>query len=139
MKNMALKVIDRLFIVVYGAHDPTDDEWWAYIEDVKRHGIERTMQLIFTEGGGPTATQRRYLNETLAGQSVPVAVMSCCQSIRVMVTAMSWFNRKIRYFPPTGLADALAYLEIPVSRGDLIAREMEKLRRSLGRDERATA
>lgn len=139
MKNMAFKVIDRLFIVVYGTHDPTDEEWVSYLKDVERHGIDRTMQLIATEGGGPTSTQRRYLNDLLAGRSVPVAVMSGSTAIRGMVTALSWFNRKIRAFPPTGLADALAYLEIPLSRIELIEREMGKLRTSLGRDERATA
>lgn len=139
MKNMAFKVIDRLFIVVYGTKDPTDEEWVGYIEDVNRHGIDRTMQLIFTDGGGPTAPQRRHLDEVLAGRTVPVAVMSSSPSIRLMVTAMSWVNRKIRFFPRTGLYDALSYLEIPASRADLIEREMEKLRRSLGRDERATA
>lgn len=139
MKNIAYKVIDRLFIVVYAAADPTDDEWQGYLEEVKHHGIERTMQLISTEGGGPTATQRRYLNELLDGRTVPVAVMSASTRIRGVVTALSWFNRSIRAFPPSGLSDALAYLEIPQSRMDLIQREMKKLRASLGRDERATA
>jgi len=139
MRNMAFKVIDRLFIVVYGAHDPTDEEWIFYLQDVERHGIDRTMQLISTDGGGPTATQRRYLNELLAGRSVPVAVMSSSSAIRGVVTALSWFNRKIRAFAPSGLRDAIAYLEIPASRSDLIEREMNKLRRSLDDYERATA
>ena len=139
MKNMAFKVIDRLFIVAYGTEDPTDDEWVTYLQDVERHGIDRTMQLISTEGGGPTSTQRRYLNELLAGRSVPVAVMSGSAAIRGVVTALSWFNRKIRAFPPTGLRDTITYLEIPRSRADMIERELTKLRLSLGRDERATA
>jgi hypothetical protein len=136
---MAFKVIDRLFIVVYGPHDPTDAEWESYLADVEHHGIDRTMQLISTEGGGPTSTQRRYLNDLLAGRSVPVAVMSGSAAIRGVVTALSWFNRKIRAFPPTGLRDAIAYLEIPGSRTELIEREMAKLRLSLGQGERATA
>lgn len=139
MKNMAFKVIDRLFIVVYGTKDPTNEEWCGYIEDVKRHGIDRTMQLVLTDGGGPTGPQRRYLEEILAGRNVPVAVMSGSSSIRLMVTAMSWVNRDIRCFPRTSLYDALAYLEIPASRAELIHRELEKLRISLNGDERATA
>jgi len=139
MRNIAYEVIDRLFIVVYGAKDPTDEEWEAYIKLVQRHGIDRTMQLIFTEGGGPTAPQRRYLENILNGRAVPVAVMTSSPAIRVMVTAMSWLNKKIRAFPMTGIADALAYLEIPRSRMELIEREMLKLHRSLGGDVRATA
>jgi hypothetical protein len=97
------------------------------------------MQLIFTDGGGPSSTQRKYLNDLLAGRTVPVAVISGSATIRGTVTALSWFNRQIRAFPPTGLRDAIAYLEIPASRTELIERETAKLRLSLGDDRRATA
>jgi hypothetical protein len=139
MKNMAITVIDRLFIVVYGATNPTDEEWRDYLALVERHGIDRTMQLIATDGGGPTSVQRRVLNEILDGRAVPVAVISGNTRIRGTVTALSWFNRRIKAFPPTGLRDALAYLEIPASRTELIMREMTRLRHELGQVRRATA
>jgi hypothetical protein len=131
MRNIAFKVIDRLFIVVYGSADPTDEEWRGYLDEIERHGVDRTMQLVITEGGGPTAAQRRYLEEVLAGRTVPVAVFASSVSVRAMVSAMSWVNRDIRAFSPNGLFDALSYLEIPVSRADLIEREVEKLRLAL--------
>ena len=96
------------------------------------------MQLVATKGGGPTSTQRKYLNDLLAGRHVPVAVMSSSTAVRGVVTALSWFNRKIKAFPPEGLADALTYLEIPNPIA-FIRHEMAKLRTSLGRDERAAA
>jgi hypothetical protein len=139
MKNMAFKVIDRLFLVVYGASNPTDEEWKYYLEVTEQHGIDRTTQLIFTDGGGPTSTQRKYLNDLLAGRTVPVAVISGSATIRGVVTALSWFNRKIKAFPPSGLGDALAYLEVPATRAELIDREMNKLRLTLGDDKRASA
>jgi hypothetical protein len=128
MKNVAIKVIDRLFLVAYGTAGPTDDEWDAYLDMVKRHGIERTMQIIYTDGGEPSAPQRRALNELLGGYPVAVAVVSSSVRVRGTVTALSWFNRKIRAFPPSGLRDAIAYLEIPASRVELIERELLKLR-----------
>ena len=139
MKNVAIKVIDRLFLVVYGTADPTDEEWDAYLGLVKHHGIDRTMQLICTDGGEPSAPQRKVLNEVLGGRTVPVAVVSSSVRVRGTVTALSWFNRKIRAFPPTALREAIAYLEIPASRIDLIERELEKLRRELGQGRRASA
>jgi len=129
---MAFKVIDRLFLVAYGTEDPSDAEWAIYLRDIERHGIERTLQLIYTEGSGPSATQRRDLKELLDGRAVPVAVMSSSAAVRGMVTAMSWFNTKIRAFAPADLGEALAYLEIPTSRAELIERELAGLRLSLG-------
>ena len=139
MKNMAFKVIDRLFLVVYGTANPSDEEWDAYLDLVKRHGIDRTMQLIFTDGGEPSAPQRRVLNELLGGRPVPVAVVSGSVRVRGTVTALSWFNRKIRAFPPSAMGDAIAYLEIPASRTDLIEREVRQLQAELGRGRRASA
>ena len=139
MKNLAIRVIDRLFIVVYGAHDPSDEEWDAYLALAKRHGIEQTVQLICTDGGAPTSAQRLQLNEILGGRTVPVAVVSRSPRVRATVTALSWFNRAIKAFPEKGLRDALEYLEIPASRADLIEGEIHKLRRELSQGSRASA
>ena len=89
------------------------------------------MSSCTSPSGAPVATQRRYLNELVQGRPVPVAVVSGSAAIRGVVTAVSWFNRKVRAFPPTGLRNALAYLEIPQSRALLIEREVSELRRSL--------
>ena len=139
MKNLAIKVVDRLFIVVYGAHDPTDAEWDAYLSLAEQHGLDQTAQLICTVGGEPTATQRRKLNERLGGRPVPVAVVSGSPRVRATVTALSWFNRRIKAFQPTALAEALEHLEIPASRTELVAREIRRLRASLSQGNRASA
>jgi hypothetical protein len=128
---MGIRVIDRLVLVVYGIAGPTDADWIEYLGVVERSGLDRTAHLIVTDGGGPTAAQRRLLYGLLAGRTRPVAVVSGSLQVRAIVTAMSWFNRSIRAFPVPGLADAIAYLEIPASRVDLIRREVSVLRRQL--------
>jgi hypothetical protein len=112
MKNLAIKVVDRLFIVAYGPEAPTDQEWADYLRLVERQGIERTMQIVATEGGEPAAVQRRELVTLLGGRVVPVAVLTGSARVRATVTALSWCYRWIRAFPATsaGLGDALAYL-----------------------------
>lgn len=135
MPNLAVKVIDRLFVVVYGATDPTDQEWQGYLRQVELHGVDRTMQLVCTDGGEPTTSQRRALVHVMGTRQVPVAVLSGSVRVRGTVTALSWFNPKIRAFAPTGLLEALAYLEVPVSRGELIAREIIRLRGTLDRED----
>jgi hypothetical protein len=131
MPNVVTKVIDRLIIAVYGTANPTEEEWHEYLALMKRHGIDRTMQLILTDGGEPTAPQRRALNELIGGRTVPVAVVSGSVRVRGTVTALSWFNRRIRAFPPSAMRDAIAYLEIPGSRAELIERELDELRLAL--------
>lgn len=134
MMNMTSKVIDRLFLVAYGTRNPTNAEWDAYLDLVDRHGVTRTQQLIYTDGGEPNAHQRRELNELLRGRQVPVAVVSTSVRVRGTVTLLSWFNHKIRAFPPSAVKDALAYLEIPEMRHKMIELELYKLRIRIGRE-----
>jgi hypothetical protein len=129
--NMVVKVIDRCFLVVYGAAAPTNEEWRAYLQLVTNHGVNRTMQLVYTDGGVPTYAQRRYLYERLAGREVPVAVVTGNAQVRVAVTVMGWFQRGLKVFTPAELEEAAAYLEIPCSRVDLFGCELDKLRREL--------
>lgn len=128
---MAFKLIDRLFIVVYDKANVTNEEWANYLEVAESHGLDRTSHLVITDGGGPNAAQCGYLNWLLAGRSPPVAVVSASADIRGVVTAMSWMNRRIRAFPPNGLRDAIAYLDIPECRLALIQQEVAGLRQAL--------
>lgn len=139
MRNVAVRVVDRLFIVVYGTRDPTTEEWDTYLDMVRVHGIDRTQQLICTDGGEPSASQRQELNELLGGRWLPVAVVSSSVRIRGTVMALSWFNRKIKAFPPSSMREAIAYLELPVSRLALIEREVRALRNEIASSTRASA
>jgi hypothetical protein len=131
MKNMRFKVIDQTFIVVYGASNPTNEEWEEYLGEVERQGFESTVQLIVTEGGGPDSLQRKLLNEKLKGRSVPVAVVSRSTITRGVVTALSWFNTKIRAFMPSDFAGALRYLGVPEAQRPTLEREVNELRLQL--------
>ena len=137
MKTMAFKVIDRLFVVVYGTANPSDQEWRAYLDVVSQHGVDRTVQLIATDGGRPTSSQEKELNALLAGRTVPVAVCTGSARVRGTVMAMSWFNREIKSFPAMAVREALDYLGLPASRTELILREIAKLRLELGLERRA--
>jgi hypothetical protein len=131
MRNLAIKVIDRLFLVVYGTASPSETEWANYLAMVERQGIEGISQLVVTDGGEPTPAQRRRLADVIAGHVVPVAIVSPSAFVRHTVTALSWFNRNTKTFPPSELREAIAYLEIPATRADLIEKELRKLQAGL--------
>jgi hypothetical protein len=132
-KNLAIQVVDRLFIVAYGATSPTDEEWSTYLGLVQSHGIE-TKHIISTEGGAPTSAQRRQLAALLDGRAVPVAVLSSSARVRVTVTALSWLNSRIKAFPSSALSEALDFLDVPASRTNLIAGALQKLRAELDQE-----
>lgn len=129
MKTLAFKVIDRLFIVVYGASSPSEEDWIAYIRAVEQNGAGNILQLIYTEGGSPTPRQKEELDIMLAGRSAPVAVISNRRRVRVRVRLAAWFNRQIKAFPMDrlGMIDALSFLGIQEGRFEMVDEALSRL------------
>ena len=132
--NMAVKVIDRLLIVVFGILDPTDADWRGFLKLIKSHGIIKTQHLIYTDGGAPSVEQYRDLRALIAGRIVPTAVVCDSFRVRAGLVTLSLFTSSVKPFPPSGVAEALRFLEIPMIRFDLVMRELQKLRAEVGQE-----
>jgi hypothetical protein len=132
--NMAVKVVDRVLIVMFGILAPTDVEWQRFLKLIERHGIVKTQHLIYTDGGAPSVEQYRALRALIAGRVVPTAIVCDSFRVRAGLAALSLFDSSIKPFPPSGLADALRFLEVPMSRFDLVTRELQKLRAEVGQE-----
>lgn len=128
MRNMASKVVGNLGISVHTANNPSNEEWAEMVEQIKHcDDLSQFKGISFTDGGSPTATQRKQTNEVLAGRAVPSAVVTSSAIARSVVTAMSWFNPAIKVFPPERLDDALRYLMVRESEYAIIKMELRKL------------
>jgi hypothetical protein len=57
-------VLDGVFVHFLGVGPPTDDEWQAAIDLVIRRGSQLRCGLIVSEGGSPSARQRKLVVET---------------------------------------------------------------------------
>jgi hypothetical protein len=128
MASMAFGYSDRLVIVVYGQSAPAPRDWIEFLHFVHETGIERTMHLVYSEGGQPTARQQGQLVDLFAGRVVPHAVLTDSARIRSRVRLLALLARPIRAFPVTGLRDAVGYLDIPASRITVIERDLQRLR-----------
>ena len=84
--------------------------------------------LVVPAGGGTTQVQRKQMNDVLRGNEMPTAVVSDDIVIRGTVTALGWFNKKIKVFRVSALDEALEYLDIHSSRYEAIEREVRSLR-----------
>ncbi|APR79638.1 Hypothetical protein A7982_04985 [Minicystis rosea] len=127
MKNVAFRLSGRYLICAYNEYPPTDEEAKASLEIFKTLNFETVKVLTFTKGGAPTASQRKELNDALAGRQLTTAVVSDSPLLRGIITAFSWFNPKIKAFNSSELEQAFLYLEIPPSRWERIAEESAKV------------
>lgn len=128
MRNQVFSFLDDIIVVIHGPRPPSDEEAHEYLTAFKSRDISRLRCLIFTEGGAPTAAQRKRLNELLGGRAFPTAVVTNLPLVRGVVTALSWFNPKIRAFTPEAAEEAFRYLGIPSVRYPGIHAEVKKLK-----------
>jgi len=134
-KTMAFETIDRTCVVVHTADPPSQEEWDAFVEEVKRLlervGAERARNLVFTKGGGPSFSQRQKVNEVLKGRTPPAAVVTSNAFVRGIVAALAVFNPKIKTFRPEAMDDALHYLGLTHAESKAVWRTLEKLQGQL--------
>jgi len=126
-KTVAFRLIDHWLLTVYGISDPTDAEWAVCADKFRSMDLRHLRVLIYTEGGAPSAAQRKVMNDVVNGRTFPTALVSSSAMMRGIATAMSWFNKGIKAFEPDAIEDALAYMEVPQDRVSFFLSEIENL------------
>jgi hypothetical protein len=120
MKNMAFQKVGDYFILVHNAAAPTDEEWDEWMSEFDLHSI-----LVVTDGGAPTASQRKRMKlrvDQLRGELAAsgtkrepkVATITASSFVRGVLTALGWFyHDAYAAFPPDHIDQALSYLGVP--------------------------
>jgi hypothetical protein len=139
MPNMVQQFVNisvgEVMLVAHTAKPPDQREWDAYVAALVKRDVEKLRSLVFTDGGAPNTAQRSQLNKALEGKTSTGAVVSPSTMVRGVVTALSWFNPKIRAFAPNEVNDAFAYLDIRDPKDTALIRTgMDELRHKLGDD-----
>jgi hypothetical protein len=121
MTSMVFERHDHVIIACHNRHTPSMDEWDAYLTLGITSGIapDKLCFLVFTQGGGPDAMQRRRMEMAMRihGMVVaPSAIVTDSWAVRQIVTVISWFNPAVRAFAGYDAKGAMDYLGIT---GDL--------------------
>jgi hypothetical protein len=112
--------VGSIYVVVHGALPPSNVDWEGWLDHVNREVPMFTGMLVYTEGGGPDAGQRRKTAEMWARQArMPaIAVVTRSSVVRLMVTALNYFlSRPIRGYAPGEIGEALSE-HLKVAPGD---------------------
>jgi hypothetical protein len=106
--------ISNTIVGVHTTEPPTDRQWDEYVSTAKKLsaelGFDEMRALSITDGGAPSGEQRAIINDLLGGRSVLIAIVSSSAMVRSVVTALSWFNPKIKTFAPSRVRDALTHI-----------------------------
>jgi hypothetical protein len=121
-RTMVWGSVNAFVVVVHGKDTPTDEEWNEYLQfnlDMgSEHGVN-VRSLAVTEGGAPTAAQRKTFHDAATRLLkkhpgvVRGAVVTPSTFVRGVVTAMSLVNPMIKAFSPAEMKECYAYMGVP--------------------------
>ena len=120
MKNAAYRLVHEVIIAVHNARDPRREEWDVYLDMVSSLKIAfngdcaRFRQIIFTDGGIPSSSQRKALIDIAKDLEnhgkVKVALVSRSAVARGVITAFRWLGFPMLSCAPDELDRACAFL-----------------------------
>lgn len=126
-KTVAMRAIGDLLVLAHTDKNPSNDEWQAFLSEIRRITPQRVRVLVRTEGAAPDSLQRQQFNDLLAGTPVPLAVLSDSRIVQGVGTALRWFNPMMRVLPSRDLAGALAHVKVSSSEHDAVLKALREL------------
>jgi hypothetical protein len=120
-RTFRFRSVENVFLVAHTDKPPHDEEWAAYLEAILSFGrqlggdLRRARQMVFTDGAGPDANQRRMAAKAaqqMNATQLPQAVITSSRFVRVIVTALTAFNMNIKVWEPRDVRGAFDFLGI---------------------------
>jgi hypothetical protein len=137
MDCMGFRIIGNLHVVVLGEKDPSGSDWKTYLDAIisaEKSGIDVTARLrtlVFSDGAGPNAQQRKAVADYLKGRPSPLAIVTGVTIMRGVITALGWFNPQVKAFAPDQLDEALRYLDVPLIKRNSILTDAHEIQSEL--------
>jgi hypothetical protein len=136
--TMLWLVQGNLGLLIEGSQEHRDAEWIALLDglqDAMTAHNRRVRVLVFTEGAGPNAVQRKLsIEKGWENNQSPIAVVTKSMMVRGILTAFSWFNMNLKAFAWDRAEEAYAFLDLTPSERQWVRIETKRLRTQLGLD-----
>lgn len=133
-RTVASRWVGDYWISVHGESPVSTEDWERAMPDLKSH-IPFKGSLVYTQGGSPTAVQRKQMRELYPQNEAfpPTAILTDSVIARTAITALSVFiGNKVKGFPPPEVDAALTYIGAPASLCPEIKKALEELKAEMG-------
>lgn len=128
--------VDKFVVGVHTSIAPTQEEWEQLLALAKVPPDQHTGSLIYTEGGAPSALQRRQLRDVMIGNKIATqlsAVLTNSVIARTAITALNLFlNNRVRAFPLHAIDEGLLYIKAPPDLWPRLKQTLEELKSEVG-------
>jgi hypothetical protein len=131
-KNFEGMMVGEFYVGSHTKDPPSREEWETILQDCERYNPR--AGLFYTEGGSPSALQRKQLTDSLRRMKSPMkgAVLTESRIARVAITAINLFTRGASTaFAPREIDAALTHIGAPVEVWIDLKKALRELNRRL--------
>jgi predicted secreted protein len=131
-RNLLTRRLGSLLILRQNTEEATEDDWRELLGFFSKNKDElpSIRILVRTDGGTPTASQRRRLAEALGDTHMLVAAVSDSMKVRFAGSTIALFQRNYRQFSTKEIAQAYEHLKMTAAEqraAEAAMRELELL------------
>lgn len=135
-RNFVWRIVDGFHVDAFTKNNPTNEEWEEMVAEFTPLARQMKGTLVYTEGGAPTAVQRKLLRvvHEQNGSTIPLtAIMTESFAARAAMTALNlFFDNRFQAFAPGSIEEALLYLKAPTPRWPALVQHLRELCLVLG-------
>jgi hypothetical protein len=135
-KNYAFQISDRFMIAVHNTLNAPTPDWNNYIEAILLSPVVVAGFLVYTEGGAPSAIQRKQLRDALiqrGNHTQPAGILTESIIARTAITALNLFlGGTVKAVPPHNIDEALTYIKAPPELWPQLKKTLDELKREIG-------
>jgi hypothetical protein len=125
---MIWRRVRNVVVCVHPEASPTDEEWSSFLDELRRDIPPKELRVVaFTDGGRPNTVHRADLAEYCGKAQPLIAVVSANRIVQGAVTAISWFNKRIKLFSPAAAQQALAYVGLSATEATQVLKVAREL------------
>jgi hypothetical protein len=132
-RNMFTRRFGNLMVLRQNREDATEEDWKAFLGFLSdhHHELEQIRLLVYTDGGIPTAAQRRKLADTLGNKQMLVAAVSDNIKVRFSGATIALFQKNYRQFTTAEIGRAFDHLKLTPSEARQVSETLRELEASL--------
>ena len=111
--SLSFTIMENTCILIHGRQSPSDEGWREYLQAMREHRFTAPPRvLVFSDGSGPTPTQRQALTKSTGGHPYVCSIIAEAANIRFISASLALANPNVKSFYPNQLTEALSYLQL---------------------------
>ena len=131
MPQMVSGAVGNLALCLHTKEAIPTPEWAHFMDILRTIDPAQVRVLVFTDGGGPNAAQRKQFHDYTGAAKPSIAIVTDSSLIGALLGVFSMFQPRVARFSPRQVREALAHVGLGATDGRPALDEAHRMARRL--------